>query len=373
MTTAHDRLLESYQRLHAYGPEFGGDEEGDHGMTNHGPMAVEVIVRRGLDVDVDRWLDRYVRRLAEPPSSGAEISRRDWRAALGSARRLPAWTRFFRTELRERPWTDVLTEWWPRLLPGIVAGSTHGVIRVGHAVRALRDAPGASPAPELVEELAHGLAFWAARYRELPGTVPPGGVLAPADALRGVARLADQSGYIAHRLDRLAGTSGWPASVRRLRGPASAEEVPERLESLVDAAVSAYLGLGRAAPVLLVHAATAPNAVRHILPVLPARLWTGGFAAAWAAAAAIVATYAPADPAPHPEPAGLTPAAALERAADHGDEHVLKFTDTAVEAFDRTGDPAHLAAAAHARTLIPSPWRMRPGGPARRPDDQGNV
>lgn len=56
-----EALPAAYERLHAYGPEFGGDEEGNHGMTNHGPMAVEVMVRRGLDIDVDGWLDRYVR------------------------------------------------------------------------------------------------------------------------------------------------------------------------------------------------------------------------------------------------------------------------------------------------------------------------
>ena len=35
-----EALPAGYERLHAYGPEFGGDEEGDHRMTNHGPMAV---------------------------------------------------------------------------------------------------------------------------------------------------------------------------------------------------------------------------------------------------------------------------------------------------------------------------------------------
>ncbi len=49
-----EALAAAYERLHAYAPEFGGDEEGHHGMTNHGPMAVEVMVRRGLDIDVDR-------------------------------------------------------------------------------------------------------------------------------------------------------------------------------------------------------------------------------------------------------------------------------------------------------------------------------
>ena len=146
-TPGTENLLEAYERLHVFGPEYGGDEEGNHGMTNHGPMAVEVMVRRGLDINVDRWLDRYVRRLSELPSPNATIRPGQWRTALGVAGRLPSWTTFFRRELQERPWSDVLVEWWPRLLPGIVAGSTHGVIRVGHAVRTLRANPDVPPAP----------------------------------------------------------------------------------------------------------------------------------------------------------------------------------------------------------------------------------
>jgi hypothetical protein len=38
-----EALPAAYERPHAYGPEFGGDEAGDHGMTNHGPVAVEVM------------------------------------------------------------------------------------------------------------------------------------------------------------------------------------------------------------------------------------------------------------------------------------------------------------------------------------------
>ena len=45
---------------------------------------------------------------------------------------------------------------------------------------------------------------------------------------------------------------------------------------------------------------------------------------------------------------------ALHRAAGHGDEHVIKFTDTAVDAFGISGDPDLLAAAGLARELIPS-------------------
>ncbi|KKK07600.1 questin oxidase family protein [Micromonospora sp. HK10] len=353
-----ESLSAAYERLHAYGPEFGGDEEGNHGLTNHGPMAVEVMLRRGLDVDVEGWLDRYVRRLAELPATGATIRADEWQAALGQARRLPDWAAYFRHELAGRAWQEVLAQWWPRLLPGIVAGSTHGVIRVGHAVRALRGAAGAPAGPAL-DELAHGLAFWAARYRPLAGVVAPAGTLSPRQALPAVTRLADQSGFIAHRLDRLERSPGWAGSLRTLAPAGSAEEVPARLAGLVDAATEAYLGLGHGSPVLLVHAATAPNAVRHVLPVLPVGLWLPSLAAAWAAAAAVVATYAPARPAPAAEIAGRYPGVtredALQRAAEHGDEHVLKFADTAVEAYDRTGDPAMLAATLHVGALIERP------------------
>ncbi|MFE0798480.1 hypothetical protein ACFW4W_37605, partial [Streptomyces mutabilis] len=87
-----DELAAAYARLHGYGPEFGADEEGNHGLTNHGPMAVEVMVRRRLDIDVQGWLDRYVHRLAELPDVGAPIQPDGWSAALGQARRLPDWT-----------------------------------------------------------------------------------------------------------------------------------------------------------------------------------------------------------------------------------------------------------------------------------------
>ena len=45
----------------------------------------------------------------------------------------------------------------------------------------------------------------------------------------------------------------------------------------------------------------------------------------------------------------------LDRAVDHGDEHVIKFTDTAAEVYARTGRAEALAAALHVGTLIPQP------------------
>ncbi|OLF14916.1 questin oxidase family protein [Actinophytocola xanthii] len=347
-------LDEAYQRLHGKGPEFGGDEEGNHGLTNHGPMAVEVMVRRGLDLDVHRWLDRYLDRLTELPDGVQRITADTWRAALGDPRRIGDWTAYFLQQVAERPWRQVLTTWWPRLLAGIVAGSTHGVIRVGHAVRALRAVDQDHVA---AAELAHGLAFWAARWRALPGIAAPAGVLPARAALAGVPRLAEQSGVIAHRLNRLAELPGWPAALAALRPVARAADVPDRLADLVRAAVLGYLRHGRASPVLLVHTATAPNAVRHILPVLPVPMWTPSFAAVWHASAAITAAYAPtrAEPLSAPTIGGDPAVTVLDQAARHGDEHVIKFADTVLDVFEHNGDPDVLAAALLASRLIPSP------------------
>lgn len=350
--TSHENLLEAYERLHRAGPEFGGDEEGNHGLTNHGPMAAEVMVRRGLDIRLDVWLDHYVRRLTDLPASTTRITGRNWRDALGDGGRIGDWTAFFRAELRARPWRETLATWWPRLLPGIAAGSTHGVIRVGHAVRALL----ATDGRQALDELANGLAFWAARSRVVRGG-DAAGTLSPAEALDALPALPDRTGLIAHRLTRLGDLPEWPGSVAALGTPADPDEVPAVLGALVDAATVRYLRVGRDSPVLLVHTATAPNAVLHCLPVLPRSLWLPSLAAAWTAAAAITVTYAgpsrgarPATPAPGADPA----ANLLDRAAHHRDEHVLKFADTAVESYERTGDPAALAAAHLAADLIPA-------------------
>jgi hypothetical protein len=170
--------------------------------------------------------------------------------------------------------------------------------------------------------------------------------------LAAVPRLAEQSGFIAHRLNRLAGLAGLPSGLAALQPAASADEVPARLVDLVHAAVLGYRTHGQASPVLLVHTATAPNAVRHILPALPEPMWIPSLTAVWHASAAITAAYAPAEPTPSKPP---PPADLLDRAAHHGDEHVIKFADTALDVFDHTGDPDVLTAALHATRLIESP------------------
>ena len=349
-------LDEAYQRLHATGPEFDG------WLSNHGPMAAEAMVRRGHAGQVHRWLDGYMRRLEEFPRGSGPIGSA-WQDALGDPRRVADWTAYVRREVSEQPWRSVLETWWLRLLPGVAAAATHGVIRVGHAVRALmHDGEDA----DHLTELAHGLAYWAARWQPVPGAaaielppVAPRAAAGPAatGALAAVPRIADQSGGIRGRLARLAEVPDWPAAVAAPQLPASAEALQPWLAGLVDATVMRYLAYGHGEGVMMVHSATAPNAILRTLPALDQRLWAPSAAAAWAAAAALTAIYAPAAPAAQtalPDPPGGPQAAeeTFARAVEHGDEHVIKFADTATDVFARTGNPGALAAAIRATHLV---------------------
>lgn len=127
-TGAYDEAL---GRFHHTGPEYDGY------LSNHGPMVVEALARLGRAEEIHAWTDGYAGRLDELPRGVHPISEDGWREALGDTTRSGDWIAYFDDHLDERSWTDLLVLWWPRLLPGIAGGATHGVIRVGHAVRAL--------------------------------------------------------------------------------------------------------------------------------------------------------------------------------------------------------------------------------------------
>ncbi|MER7845866.1 questin oxidase family protein [Kitasatospora sp. NPDC096077] len=329
-------LDEALERLHRTGPERLGR------LSNHAPMAVEALAAHGQAPAVHRWLDRYARKLEDFPSRVEPVTAANWPAALGDPARAADWIDHFERQLAEHPWREVLAQWWPRLLPGLYGGSTHPVIRVGHAVRTLL--AGAETGPRSAE-LAHGLGYWAARHR--PVTVP---VLRPtavgaAAALDAVPPIAERDGGFPARLDRVTALPVWAAGVTE------PGEARDRLADLVRAATHRYATHGHGEETMLVHAATAPNAVLRALPALPPALWPASLRAAWTAAAAVTAMYAPDEPVPYAPPGPVTPEEVFERALAHGDEHVVKLTDTALD----VGDERALAAALRAIELTASP------------------
>lgn len=328
MSDTSGTLEEALVRLHGTGPERNG------WLSNHAPMVVEALAAHGRSGAVHRWLDLYRDRLEDFPDPVEPVTDDNWPAALGDPRRAADWIGYFSGTLAEHPWKSVLAVWWPRLLPGISAGATHPVIRVGHAVRSL--AAGENQ-PRLTE-LAHGLGYWAARHQPFPDITPLPGLPTAADSLDAVPPIAP--GHPGFRA-RLAAVRHLPAWADDVTDPDTARE---RLTELVRASTHRYATHGHGEETMLVHAATAPNAVLRTLDSLPRELWVPSLHAAWAASAAVTAMYAPEEPVRYTPPARLTAEEVLEEALAHGDEHVIKFTDTALD----VGDEAALAAALRA-------------------------
>ena len=323
---------EALERLHRTGPEFDG------WLSNHGPMVVEALSRHGAGADVHAWVDAYSRRLEELPRSTSPVTDDDWTDALGDPRRLADWLAFFERRLTEARWTDELATWWPRLLPGIAAGATHGVIRVGHAARALREEENAVR----VRELAHGLGYWAARWQTVP--VPArSGVRDAADLVGDVPRVPRQDGGIRERLAQLPGTEHWLEHGAELAPTRGAGTARQDVAQIVDAVVLAYPRIAVGQPTMLVHAATAPSAVARTLPSLPEQLWAPSVDAAWAATMAVLAAYRPRVERPAAGGQLVEPQEVWEVAVRCGGEHVIKLADTALEVYERTGDERALA------------------------------
>lgn len=353
----HDELLdESLARLAPTGPEFGG------GLSNHGPMAAEALIRMGRADDVERWVDGYLRRLDAPPRPSDRITDATWRDALGDLRRVADWEAYLARQLAEEPWLDVLARWWPRLVPGLAAAATHGIIRTSHAARSLAaglpaqptDSPGrAAEPPERVAELAKGLAYWAAAYLELPGSRRTGGHLDLATAVGRLPRRAAPPGrgLITEQLGiRLADDTELPAAVALLRPP---QDVQADLRDLAAMFARQFLVYGRQRPIALLHAITAPTAARSVLPLLPGHVARDTYDALWQVGAVLHATYSSgAIPEPLPEQAPPAPGDLVDRAVATGDEHAIKLTEACLRLHAESGDPVLLHAAARATDLL---------------------
>ncbi|MEV0210041.1 questin oxidase family protein [Streptomyces sp. NPDC050788] len=322
------QLEEALERVHATGPERLGR------LSNHAPMVVEALAARGQAGAVHRWLDLYRGKLEDFPDRVAPVTDDNWRSALGDVRRAADWIDHFSRTLDERPWRSVLAEWWPRLLPGMYGGATHPVIRVGHAVRTLESGENAPRRAEL----AHALGYWAARHHTVSGVAALPAAPSAAASLDAVPAIEEgHQGFP----DRLAAVHRLPSWAAEVSDPAAARE---RLTELVTAATHRYATHGHGEPTMLVHAATAPNAVLRTLDSLPGELWAPSLHAAWTASAAVTAMYAPAGPVNYAPASRPSPEDVVERALAHGDEHVIKFADTALD----VGDERALAAAVRA-------------------------
>lgn len=342
-----DAVLGALDRLRDTGPEYEGF------LANHGPMAADAIVRLGGHDQLDAWLDCYRSRLMPAIPAGRAVTSENWMHHLGDIRLLGDWTQYFADVTIEHGWRDVLERWWPRLLPGAAASAAHGLIRTAHAVRNLAEADHHEPL--LVDELARGLGYWAARYQLLPGSPLLQGGDNCVDAAARLPRLpADAPSVgpgIGGRLTALIQVRELPDALDRW-GPVS--DAATALDELI-ASTGRVLAARDDSPIAFCHAVTAPAAVQMILADIPSRLRHATVAAAWQVAGSIISAFATpplradrsAPDQPPPDPAQLAQAALA-----HGDEHVIKLTEATLRQYARTNDPTLLVAAERFRHRI---------------------
>jgi hypothetical protein len=330
-----DNLDAALEQFAQRGPEFGP------GLSNHGPMAAEALVALGREEVVVPWAEWYATRLDELPAARSPIARDEWRESLGDIRRAGDWTRYFERELDERPWADVLETWVGRLVPGIMAGATHGILRTAHAVRSLDRGENAGR----LHEFAEGLGYWAARYQELPSSSESDAAAAGVDtALRRVQRInasVPRRGLIFDVVKNVDATPFAPVI-----GYADVSGAVDAFVSDVTRTfVRQYLANAPRASIAFVHTVTAPSALRILAPHLSDETTRDAMRYAWQACAAIYAAYGGGD-----VPATIAEVAAdredlIDRAVAARDEHAIKFTEACLREHALTPDPAFLAAA----------------------------
>jgi hypothetical protein len=339
------------------------------GFATHWAMGAETIVRLGYPQVVHDWATRYrvIHKHFPRPPGATPIDPRDeasWKGARGDFGRVGDWQALFDRALAEAPWQEVVAVWWPRLMSGMAAGLTHGLIRTTHAVRSI-DASGASPSPLQLRELATGLAYWAGKYIEQPGPAALIGDERLPDLLAAIPRLQlDGPAGLRERgsfqyMDQVA---GWSEAVARLAAPA---DIQAALSDLTSSFVQVNLAHPDQFPVPLIHGVTAPAAVRLMLPHLPEHLHAPSFLAVWQANAALLAMFAPAQDAevssdPPGGQATLSPDELAARAVEHGDEHAIKLTEACLREYRIRPDARYLELPERMLDRIPRP----PRGPA---------
>jgi hypothetical protein len=343
---ADDALEAAFLDLRGRGFEYGG------GLANHGPMAAEALARLERPEAVGPWVHVYRRKLENAPVPRARLREGEWREALGRFERVADWAALFDEELREGPWRAVVGCWSARLAGGLAAAAFHGVIRTGHAVRALE----ARESRPRLEELAQGLAYWAARYQALPERkcAAASGRL-PSQALPDVPFLPKEQRRGGFITDGLLALEGFVPFV----------EVADRADTTLDP--SLFLSdLTRAFAAVLrdeahdfgrviafVHAVTGPAAVRLLLPHVSAETARALLRYAWQSAAAVYSAFGRSpEQAPLPAMPGIPDL--VERAVANGDEHAIKLTEACLREHASRPDPVYLEAIAQTLERISS-------------------
>lgn len=125
-------------RIAAYGPEYGPS------LSSHVPMVVEALDRLGFRDAVSPYVTAWIPRLRPlDPARDAELET------------FPALRERALAVVSELGPVGALRHYAPRIFPGLHGAAFHGVIRVGHAMRAVLREPSDITRAELASALAY--------------------------------------------------------------------------------------------------------------------------------------------------------------------------------------------------------------------------
>lgn len=332
-------LHELLERNLRYAPEY------DPGLASHLPMALAALHDLGAEPPVmQSHFANAVGQLVEfgaEVRDGPEVVIEGWAALRGRYGAFPLLRAHFATALARHGRDACLREALPWLVGGAGGAAFHGAIRVGHAVESGHDG-----------ELAFALAYWTARWIEVPAPRRAGGDVdgpeAWLDALdarlrAGEPRWRPVGRLIAARMQQAARTAAYAdlgGAIDGFRG-----EAEEQLDALALAAARRYAATGN---FTVLHLATGARALRVLRPwldqrePLPAAAWHAVAAASLASGvgwttARTSGSAASADAADWNE--------VRRRACASTDDHAIKLVHAMVQQSRRLPDDAWLAAA----------------------------
>jgi hypothetical protein len=346
-TPDYSALDETLEAMALVGPDLS------NGFSNHAPMAIEAMCAVGRGDAVIPWFESYRHSLMPRRARVARLTDDNWRVALGDQHRTEDWFEFFRNELEERPWPEVLDTWAARLAPGLMAAATHGVIRTGHATRALA----LEETLARRRELADGLAYWAAEYLPLPAERHNPARAMPSQAIARVQMIPPEirRGNFGAFTDALAQLDSFQPFKDTLDAVDPSGDAGAFLSDLTATFARVFLvnAHDTYTTIAFVHAVTGPSALRPLMPYLRDKTVHAALAYAWQTAAAMYATFGTrSDLSRFDEVKVGSKDELIDRAIACGDEHAIKFTEVCLREHAIKPDPAFLAAAAHATRML---------------------
>ncbi len=308
-------------KLRPYGPST------KEGFFSHAPMVIEALCVLGYGAQVETWLNREPVSLLPRPEKLAKVNVAHWREALGQPGRYQDWSDFFRVQIIENGWQGVLDTWAGHLAPGFSTAACHGVIRTAHAARAL----GHQKTACRVEELADGLASWAALYRELPvEALKPVGDKNVDEALSDITVLPTQQqpgeGFITAGYTALTHATEFSAQVQQVNFSRSVAELTDEIiitfaGLIVEAVTSPFTAI------VFTHAVTGAAAVRNLYPYIREETARTLAFRAWEAGCALKVAFGNSTSTRPCDAGSANMASLVARAIRSGDSHAIKLAE----------------------------------------------